>query len=356
MTKAKKGKNLPEHLETQRTHVTCGPEFNSHVNTLTSANIFRPLGVDNSWDFEEFKQDFELKINRIEDDTMEFEMIGCDPAIANALRRILIAEVPTIAIEHVFMVDNTSIIQDEVLSHRLGLVPLRVRPDLFEYKSAEEAAGEKNTLVFKLDVACKRVNGRIINEKVLSSHMQWLPQGSEMPEETSCRFAQGQAHMFGSDPASQPGPVHPDILLAKLRPGQRILLEAHAVKGIGKEHAKWSPVATAWYKLQPEVVLLKEDVDDEVADLLLETAPGLFVREGKGKKLRVTSAREHVKHLEKLRILLERPEVSEVVAYRKVKEHFIFTLESSGVLPPEELLMQALDILRDKAVALAGRL
>ena len=36
---------------------------------------------------------------------------GCDPAIANALRRILIAEIPTICIEHVFMVNNTSIIQ-----------------------------------------------------------------------------------------------------------------------------------------------------------------------------------------------------------------------------------------------------
>ena len=38
-------------------------------------------------------------------------MIGCDPAIANALRRILIAEVPTMAIEHVFFINNTSIIQ-----------------------------------------------------------------------------------------------------------------------------------------------------------------------------------------------------------------------------------------------------
>lgn len=37
---------------------------------------------------------------------------------------------------------------------------------------------------------------------------------------------------------------------------QCIQLEAHAIKGIGKEHAKWSPVATAWYKLLPEVVLL----------------------------------------------------------------------------------------------------
>lgn len=37
---------------------------------------------------------------------------------------------------------------------------------------------------------------------------------------------------------------------------QEIELEAHAVKGIGKEHAKWSPVATAWYRMLPEVTML----------------------------------------------------------------------------------------------------
>ena len=41
---------------------------------------------------------------------MEFELINIDPSIANALRRIVIAEVPTMAIEHVYFIDNTSII------------------------------------------------------------------------------------------------------------------------------------------------------------------------------------------------------------------------------------------------------
>jgi DNA-directed RNA polymerase I and III subunit RPAC1 len=41
---------------------------------------------------------------------VEFDAIGLDPALANALRRILISEVPTVAIESVFVVDNTSII------------------------------------------------------------------------------------------------------------------------------------------------------------------------------------------------------------------------------------------------------
>lgn len=49
---------------------------------------------------------------------------------------------------------------------------------------------------------------------------------------------------------------------------QCIQLEAHAIKGVGREHAKWSPVATAWYRLQPEVVLL-QPVTGEAAKVRL---------------------------------------------------------------------------------------
>lgn len=62
---------------------------------------------------------------------------------------------------------------------------------------------------------------------VLSSQLQWLPNGSEMPEETKCKvFAQSQQKIV-SDVRS----VHDDILIAKLRPGQAIALEAHCIKG-----------------------------------------------------------------------------------------------------------------------------
>ena len=58
-------------------------------------------------------------------------MVGVDAAIANALRRILLAEVPSMAIEKVFINNNTSIIQDEVLAHRLGLIPIKADPRRF---------------------------------------------------------------------------------------------------------------------------------------------------------------------------------------------------------------------------------
>ena len=46
------------------------------VNTLTSANMFRPLGIDNAWDLEAFKEGFQIKIQRVAKDYMQFDMIG----------------------------------------------------------------------------------------------------------------------------------------------------------------------------------------------------------------------------------------------------------------------------------------
>lgn len=117
-----------------------------------------------------------------------------------------------------------------------------------------------------------------------------------MPEETSCAFTGSQTEVH---PAAI-RPVHERILLARLRPGQEIDLEAHCTKGEGQEHAKWSPVATAWYKLLPEVVLRREVMGDD-ADALAAELPGLVVVQGKGagRCAEVGDARKHDKLLEK---------------------------------------------------------
>ena len=78
---------------------------------------------------------------------------------------------------------------------------------------------------------------------VMSGDLKWLPGGSEMPEETACHFEGDQGSVVGRQGVAL---VHEDILLAKMRPGQAVCLEAHCMKGTGAEHAKWSPVATAW--------------------------------------------------------------------------------------------------------------
>lgn len=102
--------------------------------------------------------------------------MGVDASIANAFRRILIAEVPTMAIETVYIFQNTSVIQDEVLAHRLGLIPIKADPGKFGWQNGmfmschwnkrlisvtvgpdgKPTATDFDTLAFKLEVKCEK--------------------------------------------------------------------------------------------------------------------------------------------------------------------------------------------------------
>ena len=195
------------------------------------------------FDMVSFKKVFRMNLVSLRDNELEFDMIGVDASIANALRRIMISEVPTMAIEHVYVLNNTSIIQDEVLAHRLGLIPIRVDPRKLQFKKVDEGPTDLNTIVFHLKVECERnLQGLSTsshldpsqlyrNSNVYSSQLVWVPQGH-------------QEELFEGRP---PIPVHPDILIAKLRPGQCIDVQLHAEKGIGKDHAKWSPVGKFFF-------------------------------------------------------------------------------------------------------------
>lgn len=173
---------------------------------------------------------------------IEFDLAGLDCSVANSLRRIIVSEVPTMALEHVFVINNTSIIPDEVLAHRIGLIPLHADPRKFDFATTQEST-DVNTIVFELHEKClpKKVAGgsaaaaknldpkeKYENSTVYSSSIKWMPQGS-------------QAQVFSEEPIK---PALGDVLVAKLRPGQELDLELHAVKGVGREHAKWSPVCT----------------------------------------------------------------------------------------------------------------
>ena len=81
--------------------------------------------LDNiNWTPEVFNKMTDIEIKSKTEEELVFDIKGVDPTLVNTLRRIMIAEVPTMAIETVIINQNTSIIPDEVLSHRLGLIPI----------------------------------------------------------------------------------------------------------------------------------------------------------------------------------------------------------------------------------------
>ena len=145
---------LPANVEQQRTRVSVDQDAPRHTSTVEYAGAYYGSGVDNSFSMERFARDFKIEVKSLDEEEMVFDMIGIDPAIANAFRRILLSEVPTMAIEKVFILNNTSMIHDEMLSHRLGLVPIYADPRKFRERPAEEDADEYNVISFRLQATC----------------------------------------------------------------------------------------------------------------------------------------------------------------------------------------------------------
>ncbi|KAJ8359586.1 hypothetical protein SKAU_G00161110 [Synaphobranchus kaupii] len=306
-------------------------------------------GYDDSWNQEKFEQNFRINVIQMDESALEFDMVGIDAAIANAFRRILLAEVPTMAVEKVFIYNNTSIIQDEILAHRLGLVPIKADPRLFEYRNAGDEEGtEIDTIQLQLKIKCTR-NPRAtkdssdpselyLNHMVYSRDMKWVPIGN-------------QADVFAD---ANIGPVHGDILLAQLRPGQELDIVMHCVKGIGKDHAKFSPVATASYRLLPEITLM-EPVEGEKAERLKRCfSPGVIEVEDCGGKqvAKVVNCRLDTCSRE----ILRHDDLKNLVKLGRVRDHFIFSVESTGILAPEVLVSEAIKVLVAKCQKFLGEL
>lgn len=261
---------LMSHLETLRKYTEAGPHDLKNINIAEDPQSFRSFMHDNLFDYEEWKKKINIKIQKQTKEVIEIDIEGIDPPIANALRRIMLSDIPTMAIEKVIIFQNTSIIQDEVLSHRLGLIPIQANPDDFTYVQNDgiittgsttnnEKSDEYNTTVMTLQILCTTnpqaslaapPNIAYNNSIVYTKDLVWVPQGTQ--------------NIRIKEPIK---PVHDDIIIAKLRPGQCIEAELHIQKGIGKQHAKWSPCATVFYRQIPHIEIVKPYINSEAKRL-----------------------------------------------------------------------------------------
>lgn len=315
-------------MQEQESYLRLSRDGPLNPETKDFCGVFSALELDNSWDIMKFKQGFKINITSMSDDVVEFDMIGIDAALANAFRRILIAEVPTVAIGQVTLYQNTSVIHDENLAHRMGLVPIKFEPDNLEWRQPDSEFNESNSLRFFLHVSCDR--GK---RSVYSSDLEWQP------------WSEVQLEKFKEAP---PKPVESDILIAQLRAGQEIECECFVEKGIGKEHAKWSPVCTAFYRLLPQITLTQDILGEDAEKLKIACPTGVFDIEdlANGQRRAVaanprkcTTCRECLESFpgERLGLMLG-----------KAKQHFLFSIESIGSVPAPLLFEKALRRLQDK--------
>ncbi len=182
-----------------------------------------------------------VKVKTLEEtpNSVTLQLEDIDRSYANAVRRFCIAEVPSMAIDDVVILENSSVLYDEILAHRLGMVPIKT--DLERYVLPERcdcgsALGcHKCRVLFVLDAKGK--------DKVTT-----ILSGDLVSEDREVR------------------PVSETIPLVKLAQGQSVKLEAYTRLGRGKEHAKWQPCTVA---------VLTDGKSDGVFNLMVESCGGL---------------------------------------------------------------------------------
>ena len=183
-----------------------------------------------------------IRIIDMKSDSVEFLLLNVDLAFANSLRRVIISEVPTMAIDMVQVKENTSPLFDDFVVHRIGLVPLKSE-DIDKYQfplvCSCKSGCSQCQVEYDISVKCDE-NCKDDTMEVTSNHIK--------PKNKECSVV----------------PVEYDypIVLTKLKKGQSINMTLTAKKGIGKTHAKWSPVCTCVMKPIPKVEILDMDGDN----------------------------------------------------------------------------------------------
>ena len=240
-------------------------------------------------------------------------------------------------------------------------MPLHIDPRRFEFVERKGEYNEDNSVMFKLNKripgAAKGSEAASVNHSLKSGELEWRPDGSEWPpgEAPEKRFTQFAATQNAEADGADPAPTSKEILLAKMRAGQVIELEALAVKGQGKDHAKFSPVATAFYRLLPHVEIVRDVFDEDADKLVRDGDEGLFGTETLPDGRRRAVVLDPRKCTMSRNCLREEPGESCVAMHQK-KDHFIFSVESTGALPPDVLVTEALKIIAGKAKDVTERL
>ena len=212
--------------------------------------------------------------------TIVFELYETDTSVANTLRRLMIADVPTLAIDLVEVHENTTCLLDEYLAHRLGMFPIRCMNAESKFGDASEQFNyprdctcegrcEKCSVEFRLTAQFDESDGISSTRNVTSDD---LTVESAHPSVSVASFLDDEERESSQDKG---------ISLVKITHGQELYIKAYARLGISKEHAKWCPVAVATYRFIPEVTLNQEALSTltrEQKQQLVDVCPDRILR------------------------------------------------------------------------------
>ena len=249
----------------------------------------------------------EIRVLHRGEDTIQFLVEGVDVAFVNALRRIFISEMPTFAIDYVVFYSNTSPLYDEMIAHRLGMVPLTT--ELTRYIPRDQCCEE----------GCEKCSVTL-----------------SLSKEGPCVVVSGDLISEDSDVV----PAFDNIPIVKLGPDQKLTLNAIARIGYGRDHAKWQP-AIASYQHIPSIT-----IDNNMCDL-----GGACIKECPRNVLDILEDELVPKYLYSCNLCRACMNVCDfdAITVEPVKDGFIFKLESYGSMSINQLIEKAVKILDEKA-------
>ncbi|CEH17806.1 RNA polymerase II, subunit POLR2C/RPB3 [Ceraceosorus bombacis] len=280
-----------------------------------------------------------VTISRYAKDQINFVLDGVDLSFANALRRTMIADIPTCAIDMVEIQENTTALPDEMLAHRLGMVPLISTDAMRSLVDQRDCACEEGCSKCSIELTLK---ARATSNMRASDSMQvtskdlirspGLGQGGlggptddinpyEEPTPEVANRASNFGCPVGYDDASSDG-----IILVKLKANQEIRARLVARKGFAKEHAKWSPVSAIGFEYDPHNVLRHTSLWHE-RDALAEWPLSENAKDEEPPARDVEGR------------------VTESFDFRAKPGRFYFDVETVGSMSPEEVVETALNIL-----------
>ena len=251
-----------------------------------------------------------MKIEILEknDNNLRIIVREADVPLMNALRRIALAEVPTMAIEEVVMIENSSILQDEIIAHRLGLTPLKT--DLDTYNLPEVCACKSEfgcpqcRVTLTLDAEAKDGTRTVYSGEIVSENPEVIPVSDKIP-------------------------------IVKLAKNQKLKLEAYARLGRGKTHAKWQPVSMCAYKYYPKISIPTEKCEE--CGKCVDICPKK-VFTYKDEKVDVRDLLACNLCMDCIEACPQKPAPLKV---EWEKNAFVMNIESTGALPPERILKEA---------------
>lgn len=273
----------------------------------------------------------EIEILQLKDDYIEFYLLNADLSFANSLRRVIIAEVPTMAIDMVNIRANTGPLFDEFIAHRLGLIPLNSRDvDKYEYsrKCNCNEPCESCSVQFYLKVKCESES-----MEVTTDHIRPVSKDSTV---FPIKF-----------------PDQDPIIITKLRKNQELDMHMIAKKGIGKEHSKWSPVSTVIMQHEPEIEFIGNGIsklNPNQKKEFVNSCPTKVYRYDESRKTVEIENPLNCTYCEECLLKLENfgMDPNQNIKIAPKKNRFLFKIESIGNLKAEQIVMDAFRELKIK--------